>query len=72
VDDEFVPTLKFNCWQEEISKDFNDSTSLFLMKVQCNKSAGKTLLKIFEYPGNSQIFQVIGVAKDFNLQHYTA
>jgi putative ABC transport system permease protein len=70
VDYDFIPALKIELLKgRNFSKDFNDSTSVILNESAAKQVGWKDPVGMYmEYPGNSQRFQVIGVAKDFNLQ----
>ena len=71
VDEHFIPTLKIQVLQgRNFSKDFNDSTSVILNETAVKQIGWKNPVgKFMTYPGNNnQRFQVIGVAKDFDVE----
>ncbi|HYF31246.1 MAG TPA: ABC transporter permease [Chitinophagaceae bacterium] len=70
VDDDFVPTLGIQISKgRNFSKAFNDSASVILNEAAIRQIGWKNPVgKYLDYPGNSQKFKVIGVAKDFNIQ----
>ena len=70
VDEEFIPSLDIDLLSgRNFSKDFNDSASVILNESAVREIGWKNPVGMtLGYPGNSQQFTVIGVAKDFNLQ----
>lgn len=71
VDYDFVPTLQIQIIKgRNFSRDFNDSTAVILNEEAVQQIGWKNPLgKWMEYPGgDGQRFQVIGVAKNFNVQ----
>ena len=69
VDYDFVPTLQIEMLKgRNFSKDFSDSASVILNETAVKQIGWKDPIgRTLEYPGNSQSFKVIGVAKDFNI-----
>lgn len=69
VDYDFVPTLHIQLLKgRNFSKDFSDSASVILNETAVKQIGWKDPIgRTLEYPGNSQVFKVIGVAKDFNI-----
>jgi len=70
VDENFIPTFQMSILKgRNFSKDFNDSASVILNETTVKQIGWKDPVgKIFDYPGNSQTFTVIGVARDFNVE----
>ncbi|MEO6166939.1 MAG: ABC transporter permease [Chitinophagales bacterium] len=71
VDEYFVPALQINLLEgRNFSPDFSDSTSVILNEAAVKQIGWKDPVgKFMSYPGNNnQRFQVIGVAKDFNIE----
>ena len=68
IDESFIPTLKISIAEgRNFSTAFNDSASVILNETAVKQIGWKDPVgKILDYPGNSQTFTVIGVAKDFN------
>jgi putative ABC transport system permease protein len=69
VDNDFIPTLKMQVLQgRNFSKEFSDSSSVILNETAAKQIGWKNAVgKYLQYPGNSQRFRVIAVAKDFNV-----
>ncbi|MDB5229864.1 MAG: FtsX-like permease family protein [Chitinophagaceae bacterium] len=71
VDEAFVPTLKIKVLKgRNFSKAFSDSASVVLNEEAAKQIGWKDPVgKWIQYPGNNnQLFQVIGVVKNFNVQ----
>jgi len=69
VDDDFIPTLQMQVLRRRnFSKEFSDSASVILNETAAKQIGWKNPIgKYLQYPGNSQRFKVIAVAKDFNV-----
>ncbi len=69
IDYDFIPTLKIQMLKgRNFSRDFSDSASVILNETAARQIGWKDPIgRTLEYPGNSQSFTVIGVAKDFNI-----
>lgn len=71
VDYDFVPTLQIQITKgRNFSRDFNDSTAVILNEEAVQQIGWKNPIgKWMVYPGgDGQRFQVIGVAKNFNVE----
>ncbi len=70
VDNDFIPALDIKLMAgRNFSKEFNDSASVILNESAVKQIGWQNPVGMYlQYPGNSQRFRVIGVAKDFNLQ----
>lgn len=72
VDEHFAPTLQLTILKgRNFAQGFNDSASVILNETAAKQIGWKDPVgKYLEYPGNSQRFKVIGVAKDFNIESF--
>src|SRR4030095_3468346 len=71
VDENFIPTLQLELLKgRNFSKEYSDSTSVILNEAAVKQIGWKNPLgKSIEYPGNNnQLFTVIGIVKDFNIE----
>lgn len=71
VDEQFLPTLQLQLLQgRNFSKSFADSASVIVNEATVREIGWKEPLgKYLRYPGNDdQLFKVVGVVKDFNIQ----
>ncbi|MEO8150786.1 MAG: ABC transporter permease [Bacteroidia bacterium] len=70
VDYDFVPELQIELLKgRNFSRDFSDSASVILNEAAVKQIGWKDAVgKYLQYPGNSQRFKVIAVAKDFNFE----
>ncbi|RFM25886.1 ABC transporter permease [Deminuibacter soli] len=71
TDEYFIPSLQLQLLQgRNFSKAFDDSASVIVNETTVKQVGWKEPLgKYLTYPGgNNQVFKVIGVVKDFNLQ----
>ncbi len=69
VDNDFIPTFQMKVLQgRNFSKEFSDSASVILNETAAKQIGWKEPVgKYLGYPGNSQMFKVIAVVKDFNI-----
>jgi putative ABC transport system permease protein len=70
VDEYFAPTLQITMLKgRNFAAGFNDSASVIINESAAKQIGWKNPVgKYLNYPGNSQRFQVIGVAKNFNIE----
>ncbi len=73
VDNDFIPTFQMRVLQgRNFSKEFSDSASVILNETAAKQIGWKEPVgKYLGYPGNSQMFKVIAVVKDFNIASLT-